>query len=117
MRALALKFTPDNTDDRTPALDLARDLAGIFVADAGYVSEPLERAFFREGKRLLLIAPRVNMRKLATRFQGALLKTRMLVERSFRCLKMFHGFVSSLPRSIDGYFSNYASSLLAYVLV
>ena len=56
------------------------------------------------------------MKKLITEFQYHLYNTRMLIELNFRSLKMFHNLITSLPRSIDGYLSNYTHSLLAYVL-
>src|SRR3989344_1033795 len=57
-----------------------------------------------------------NMKKIITEFQYHLYNTRMLVELNFRNLKMLYAFLTSFPRSIDGYFANYIYSILAYVL-
>ncbi|MBI3334930.1 MAG: transposase [Candidatus Portnoybacteria bacterium] len=92
------------------------DLNGIFVADAEYVSEKLEREFYLEHKRILFARPRKNMGKLITTFQYHLYNTRMLIELNFRNLKMFYGLLTSLPRSINGYLANYFYSILAYAL-
>ena len=54
------------------------------------------------------------MKKLATKFQTWLYGTRMQIELHPRSLKMFYGLVTSMPRSVDGYFANYIYSLLAY---
>ena len=116
-RLLAIKFTNGNTDDRSVCLNLNKDLYGIFIADAGYVSEKLQRAFYLEHRRLLFAKPKRNMKKITTSFQSFLYSTRMLIELNFRSLKMFYGLVTSLPRSIDGYLANYIYSILAYVLV
>jgi IS5 family transposase len=113
---LALKFTSANVDDRAAAVPLAEGLSGIFVADAGYVSAELEQDFYREGERYILIKPKKNQKKLATELDGLLYSTRMLVEIPFRILKLFHGFITSLPRSVAGYLANYTYSLLAYLL-
>ena len=91
-------------------------MEGIFVADAGYISKDLEKEFFIENKRILFARPKANMKRIATEWQHALYKTRMLIELNFRNLKMFHNLETSLPRSIDGYFANYIYSLLAFVL-
>lgn len=115
-RILSLCFTPGNTDDRVPVLDLAGELDGIFVADAGYVSDDLAKRFHREGQRWFLAKPRANMRKLASQIETWLYGTRMLIELNFRNLKMFYGLVSSLSRSINGYLANYVYAILAYVL-
>jgi len=54
------------------------------------------------------------MKKLITEFQDKLYKVRSLVEINFRILKQFCGFITSLPKSVDGYLANYIYSLLAY---
>lgn len=113
---LAVRFGRGNSNDRETFKAMNKDLFGIFVADAGYISKDLERDFFIENKRILFAKPRANMKKLATEFQTRLYNTRMLIELNFRNLKMFYGLETSLPRSIDGYLGNYIYSLLAYVL-
>lgn len=115
-KILSISFASGNTGDREMFMKLNGDLDGIFVADAGYVSEKLEREFYVERKRILFSKPRKNMKKVITFFQKKLYDTRMIIELNFRNLKMFYGLVTSLPRSIDGYFANYIHSILAYVL-
>jgi hypothetical protein len=113
---LNVKFTPANIDERSVVIDLVKNLGGLFVVDAGYVSHKLERDFYIEGKRALFIQPRVNMKKLATKIQLAVYQTRFQIEFNFRDLKMFFGLVSSMPRSVVGYFANYFYALVAYLL-
>jgi hypothetical protein len=113
---LAFRFGSGNNNDRETFTEMNKDLMGIFVADAGYISKDLEREFFVEHKRMLFAKPKANMKRLATAFQTALYDTRMLIELNFRNLKMFYNLVTSLPRSIDGYIANYIYALLAYVL-
>ena len=116
-RVLALKFAPADIDERVVATPLADGLSGIFVADAGYVSAELEKNFYQEGQRYILIKPKKNQRKVATKLDVLLYSTRMLIEIPFRILKMFHGLITSLPRSVAGYLANYTYSLLAYLIV
>ena len=113
---LAIKFDSANSDDRKTFKKMNKDIMGIFVADAGYTSKDLEKEFYIENKRILFTKPRANMKKMITAFQYHLYNTRMLVELNFRNLKMLHAFITSLPRSIDGYFANYIYSILSYVL-
>lgn len=113
---LSFSITSANGSDRSQFMKLNRDLDGIFVADAGYTSEKLEKEFFQENRRILFAKPKKNMKKLMTELQGKLYNTRMLIELNFRNLKMFFGLETSLPRSIDGYLGNYIYSLLAYML-
>jgi hypothetical protein len=115
-RILSISFAPGNVSDKAMFMKLNKDLEGIFVADAGYISEKLEKEFFQENKRILFSKPRKNMKKIITLFQKRLYDTRMIIELNFRNLKMFYNLVTSLPRSTDGYFANYVHSILAYVL-
>lgn len=116
-KILAIKFASGNADDRDIFLELNKELCGLFIADAGYISEKLQRAFYVEHQRILLVKPRRNMKKIMTKFQGMLYNTRMIIELNFRSLKNFYGLVTSLPRSVDGYLANYIYSLLAYQIV
>jgi len=54
---------------------------------------------------------------MMTQFEEMLYRTRMLIELNFRDLKLFHGLVTSLPRSVGGYLANYIYSILAYQIV
>lgn len=113
---LGVKFSSGNGNDREIFKKLNKDMEGIFVADAGYISKNLEKEFYIENKRILFARPKANMKRLATEWQLALYETRMQIELNFRNLKMFNNLLTSLPRSIDGYFGNYVYSLLAFVL-
>lgn len=115
-KILSIVFTAGNVADVKVFMKLNKDLIGLFIADAGYLSEDLRQKFYHKRKRMLIVQPKKNMKKLITAFQYYLYNTRTLIELSFRSLKMFHNLVTSLPRSVNGYFANYIYSLLAYQL-
>jgi len=115
-KTLSFSLTPANSSDREQFKKINKNLEGIFVADAGYTSEKLEREFFQENRRMLFAKPKKNMKKLQTEIQAKLYDTRMLIELNFRNLKMLYNLVTSFPRSVDGYFANYIYSILASVL-
>jgi hypothetical protein len=115
-KPLAIRLTSGNSDDRSVFRKMNEKLRGLFVADAGYISEELARDFFIERERLLLTGSRANMKKLASPFQIALLNLRMRVEIHFRVLKVCYGLVTSLPRSIDGYLTHYLSAIAAHII-
>mgnify|MGYP001572137200 CR=1 FL=1 len=115
-RVLALKFTAGNSDDRAVFHKMNEKLRGLFVADAGYVSQKLERDFFIEHERLLLTCSRRNMKKVSAPWQIALLNLRMRIEIHFRVLKVCCGLATSLPRSIDGYLTHYLAAILAHLI-
>ena len=111
-----MKLTPGNSDDRSIFRRLNEKLRGLFVADAGYVSEKLQQDFFIEGERGLLTAVRANMKKLATDLGIRLVRLRMRIEIHFRVLKGCYGLVTSWPRSIDGYLTHYLAAIVAHLL-
>jgi len=115
-RMLAVRFTSANANDREIFRTINKEIYGIIVADAGYVSKTLENAMNIEHKRWILIRPYKTMKKLMTTWQEELYKGRFQIEFDFRSLKMFHGLVTSLPRSINGYLANYIHALTSFVL-
>lgn len=115
-KVLAIKFTAGNVHDGSMTVKLNKGLYGIFVADAAYLGDKLSKEFYIEHRRILFTAVRKNMKKLMTRWQDLLYKTRMQIEINFRNLKCFYGLVTSMPRSIDGFFAHYLYSLLAYMI-
>ena len=115
-RMLGLVFSPANTNDRDIFRKINKDIEGIIVADAGYVSKELEKDMNVDGVRWCLIRPRKRMKKLALAWQMKLYALRFRIEFDFRSLKMSHGLVSSLPRSLNGMVGNYLSALLSFTL-
>ena len=116
-RLLGLKFTHPGVNDRDIFRNINKDFMGILVADAGYVSKDMEMDMSIENKRILLIRPYKTMKRLATFWQLAIYKGRFQIEFDFRSLKLFHGLVTSMPRSVNGYLANYLHALLSFVLV
>lgn len=116
-RILGIRFSHPSVNDRDIFRSINKGLMGILVADAGYTSKQLERDMHVEGKRWVLIRPLKTMKRLATAWQLGVYKGRFQIELDFRSLKLFHGLVTSLPRSVDGYLSNYLHALLSFVLV
>jgi hypothetical protein len=116
-RILGLSFSAANGNDRDIFRKINKGIGGIIVADAGYCSKQLEKDMYVEGKRWCLIKPYKSMKRLADTWQLELYKRRFRIEFDFRSIKLFHGLVTSLPRSINGYIGNYLFSLLSFVLV
>lgn len=115
-RLLAVLFTKPNDNDREICKTINKDIYGIIVMDAGYVSKELETSMNIEKKRWLLIRPYKTMKKLMTKWQEDLYRGRFQIEFDFRSLKLFHGLLTSLPRSVNGYFANYLHALTSFVL-
>ncbi len=114
-RLLAMYFSSGNANDRDIFRKINETIKGIIVADAGYVSKALERDM-NTHDCWVLIKPYAKMKRLATAWQLALYKKRFDIEFDFRNMKMFHGLVTSLPRSVNGYLANYLYAILSFVL-
>lgn len=120
-KLLAIRFTKPNDNDRDIFRKINKDIYGIIVADAGYVSKQLETDMNQindsdDPKRWILIRPYKSMKKIMTKWQEDLYKGRFQIEFDFRSLKMFHGLITSLPRSVSGYFANYIHAITSFVL-
>lgn len=115
-RMLGVKFTKPGVNDRDIFRSINKDIYGVIIADAGYVSKQLERDMYSENKRWLLIRPYKTMKKLMTKWQAELYRGRFRIEFDFRSLKLFYGLVTSLPRSIEGYLANYLHGLLSFMI-
>ena len=105
-RVLGLKFTKANANDRDIFRSINKHIGGIIVADAGYVNKEMEKEMTVPG-RILLIKPYKNMRRVTTEWQYHVYNSRFQIEFDFRNLKLFHGLVTSLPRSMNGMIGNY----------
>lgn len=113
---LGLRFTAPTKNDRDIFRSINQDIFGVIVADAGYVSKQLEKDMNVEGKRWVLIRPYKTMKKLMTAWQERLYRSRFMIEFDFRSMKLFHGLLTSLPRSVNGYLAHYLNSILSFVL-
>jgi len=96
-RMLGLRFTHPSANDRDIFRNINKNLMGILVADAGYVSKKLEQDMYIEHRRMALIRPYKSMKRLAALWQLAVYKGRFKIEFDFRCLKLFYGLVTSMP--------------------
>jgi Transposase DDE domain len=106
-------FTKANIADVKAAPEVIANIPGIFVGDAGYVSKALEEKLQIDHLRYMITKGKKGMKKLATEFDTWAYSTRMNIENIFNLLKERYGLVTSLPKSVKGYFANYLYSLTA----
>ena len=114
-KLLGLKFTAANANDRKAFRSVNKNIGGSIVADAGYVDKEMEKEMSVPG-RVLIIKPYKNMKRVAAAWQTAVYNSRFQIEFDFRNLKLFHGLVSSLPRSQNGMIGNYLFALLSFAV-
>ena len=82
---LALKVTSGEVNERKPFEQLLHSLKGTVVADAAYLSLELSETLAQKSL-LLLTGVRKNMKKLMTRDQHKILKSRQMIEVTFGIL-------------------------------
>lgn len=112
---LGIKITPGNVDERKMVVKLLKDLEGILVADAGYISNELQKRLARLNVWFLTGVKR-NQKKLMTQASHTLLKARQRVETTIGILKQRLGLVTSLPRSITGFQVHFIFVCLVYCI-
>ncbi len=112
---LAIKFTTANVGDRVILNRFLDDLKNsLILADAGYLSPKLQKKAW-ERLNILLTPTRKNMKKLATLLHNFLLNFRNRIESVFSVLKERLGLVTSLPRSVKGYYSHLIRIIFSYM--
>ena len=97
-RLISLLITPGNTDDRKFVLKLLKELRGLCVADAGYISKRLMQELYQQGL-LLLTDIRNFMKRLMSEAQHAVLKQRQRIKGIFSWFKHRLSPEASIARS------------------
>jgi hypothetical protein len=112
---LSIRMSTGNINERKMLDSLLKDLKGLLVADAGYVSEPIRKKLEKQDIQFFT-AVRGYMKKLMTKAQHYTLKRRQRVETTIGVLKQRLGLVTSLPRSVLGHQVHYLLECLSYCL-
>jgi hypothetical protein len=114
---IKIKFTTATTGEREILSQFMNQIKDcIIVTDAGYISKDLDNQAC-ENNNILLTAVRSNMKTLSTMWQNKCMNMRSRIETVFGILKERYGLVTSLPRSINGYFANYTRALFRYIVI
>jgi hypothetical protein len=84
---VSIRVTRGNTDDRTPLLDMCKELQGMIFGDRGYVSKAKTECLAEQGLKLITTLKK-NMKKLfRTPQEKQLLRHRGMIETLFDHLK------------------------------
>lgn len=114
---LGVTITPGNIDERTQVKKLVGDIMNsLLIADAGYIKELLKEELFEKNGIQFVTGVKRTMKKLMSREQHSLLKTRQLVETVIGSVKHRLGMTFRLHRSVEGYQVHFVLTLIAYTL-
>lgn len=111
----AVCFTPANEHDAQHVEQLVNRATKVVVGDSHYAASPMVKRLWKT-HRIVVVANN-KQRALMADWQYLLQTLRQKVEAGFGKLKEAHSFVSSYPRSVQGYFVHYLRVLLGYQLV
>lgn len=111
-----VKFTPGNTDDRTPILDITKQLSGLLFADKGYIKKELFSQLYAKGLKLVTGIKKGMKNQLFPLFEKLLLRKRSVIETVFDILKYHFDLEHTRHRSIPNAFVHLLSTLIAYCL-
>lgn len=113
---LAMKITAGNENDRTPVVDLCKNLTGKLYADKGYIGKALTEEL-KASDIDLVTTVRKNMKaKVISAFDKAMLSKRYIIETINDQLKNISQVEHSRHRSESGFMLNVISGVVAYCL-
>jgi hypothetical protein len=113
---IALKITKGNVDDRTPVIELTKDLVGTIYSDKGYIKQNLFVTLYEKGLKLIHGIKKNMKNKLLTLKDKILLRKRNLIETVFGYLKNTLNIEHTRHRSPINAFVNMLAALVTYSL-
>lgn len=111
---LAMNLTPGNVDDRQPVPALTKVLFGKLFGDKGYLSATLRDDLREEGIDLITSIRRNMKPQVMAIHDKLLLRCRSIIETINDQLKNISQIEHSRHRSVDNFFVNLISGLIAY---
>jgi hypothetical protein len=113
---IAFDVTKGNVADGKMTEKLSKNLRGFLFGDKGYLSKAIKQILAEQGLNLIT-KTRANMKpQPISETNQYLLKRRGIIETIFGQLKDFYHLVHTKYRSVNGYFTNVLSALIAYIL-
>ncbi len=111
---LDFRLTPGNEHDTKPVKGLIKRLFGKLFGDKGYLSQPLKDELWQQGIQLITSIRRNMKPQLMELTDKLLLRKRSIIETINDQLKNISQIEHSRHRSIDNFFVNLMSGLIAY---
>ena len=113
---LAMKISAGNENDRTPVIDLCKNLTGKLYADKGYIGKALTKELKDSGVDLVTTVRKNMKAKVISAFDKAMLSKRYIIETINDQLKNISQVEHSRHRSESGFMLNVISGVVAYCL-
>jgi len=111
---VAVKVTPGNTDDRTPVVEMAKDITGKLFGDKGYISKKLFNELFSQGLQLITTVKNNMKNKFMPLIDKVLLRKRSIIETINDQLKNISQIEHTRHRSVKNFMVNLLCGLIAY---
>lgn len=115
---VGLALTPANVHDAQKIPSLVNRQTKIAVGDTSYTASVMRNFIWKTTGTIIVSPPHPKQKKkIMTQWQHKLLTARPKIESVFDYLKEHLHFVSSFPRSVNGYLLHYLCILLSYQIL
>jgi len=111
---LSVKLTKANVDDRSPVLEMVKNIFGKLFGDKGYISKELTDSLQEQGVQLITGIKKNMKNKLMLLMDKILLRKRSIIETINDQLKNISQIEHSRHRSVYNFVVNILCGLIAY---
>ncbi len=111
-----LAITPGNVDDRTPVMNMLKEIKTKMIGDKGYLSKKLFDDLFQQGTTLITKVKRNMKNRLLSIKDKIMLKKRSFIETIFSSLKLLGTLIHHRHRSPLNAFVHLIAGLVNYQL-
>lgn len=109
-----LQITRGNVDDRTPVMDLTKEITGKLIGDKGYLSKKLFRELFDNGITLITKIKKNMKNCLMDTTDKLMLMRRSFIETIFSSIKSLHILIHHRHRNPINAFAHLFAGLINY---
>jgi hypothetical protein len=113
---LSIRITAGNVNDRTPVLELTKNLFGKLFGDKGYISCKLTAKLLEKGIKLITNLKKNMKNKLMPLYDKILLRKRSLIETINDQLKNIFQIEHTRHRNPNNFIMNLLAGLVAYAI-
>jgi hypothetical protein len=109
-----MQITGGNVNDRSPVMDLMRDISAKLIGDKGYISKKLSAALFEQGVTLITKIKKKMKNYLMDITDKMMLMKRSFVETIFSSIKLLGTLIHHRHRSPVNAFTHLFAGLVNY---
>ena len=109
-----MQISGGNVDDRSPVMDLMREISAKLIGDRGYISKKLSAALFEQGVTLITKIKKKMKNCLMDITDKMMLMRRSFIETIFSSIKLLGTLIHHRHRSTINAFTHLFAGLVSY---